>query len=117
MCCRTDGDPWSVKQNHRKSEAKADNQLSPGGPNNRRKLLSQPTIMNSFRSGPSKSLMDCFVVLFGLTLYVSISNSFCNVRTFSLIEPILSIDQVSCSWIQERVPAVIQTQDPAIKES
>ena len=56
MCCITDGDPWSVKQHHCKSEAKEDNQLSPGGPSNRRKLRSQPTKMNSFRLGPSWSL-------------------------------------------------------------
>ena len=38
------------------AEAKEDNQLSPGGPSNRRKLGSQPTKMNSFRSRPSWSL-------------------------------------------------------------
>ena len=35
----TDGDPWSVKQHHWKSEAKEDHQLSTGGPSNRRKAL------------------------------------------------------------------------------
>ena len=47
-----DEDPRSVKQHHWESEAKEDNQLSPGGKSNRRrKLRSQPTKMNSFRSG------------------------------------------------------------------
>ena len=31
----------------KRTEAKEDNQLSPGGPSNRRKLRSQPTKMNS----------------------------------------------------------------------
>ena len=33
----TDGDPWFAKQYSLKSEAKEDNQLSPGGPSNRQK--------------------------------------------------------------------------------
>ena len=49
-CCVTDGDPWSAKQHHWKYEANEDHQLSPGGPSSRRKLRSQPTKMNSFRS-------------------------------------------------------------------
>ena len=62
MCCMTDGDPWSVKQHHWKSEAKEDNQLSPCGPSNRRKLRSQPTKLNSFRSGLSWSLTpECVI--------------------------------------------------------
>ena len=32
-----DGDPWSVKQHHWKSEANEDHQLSPNGPSNRRR--------------------------------------------------------------------------------
>ena len=35
--CLTDGDTWTVKQHHWKSEAKKDHQLSPGGPSNRRR--------------------------------------------------------------------------------
>ena len=34
-CCVKDGDPWSAKQHHCKSDAKEDHQLSPGGPSNR----------------------------------------------------------------------------------
>ena len=56
MFCMTDGDPWSVKQHHWKSEAKEDNQLSSSGPSNTRELRSQPTKINWFRSGPSWSL-------------------------------------------------------------
>ena len=33
----TAGDPGTVKQHHWKSEAKEDQDLSPGGPSNRRK--------------------------------------------------------------------------------
>ena len=33
----TDGDPWSVEQRPWKSEGKEYNQLSPGGPSNRRR--------------------------------------------------------------------------------
>ena len=36
-CFITDGDPWSVKLHHWKSEAKEDLQLCPGGPSNRHK--------------------------------------------------------------------------------
>ena len=43
MCCVTDGDPWSAKQHHWKSQAKEDHQLSPGGPSKRRKLWFKPT--------------------------------------------------------------------------
>ena len=35
-CCMADGDPWSAKQHHWKSEAK-DHQLSPDGPSSRQK--------------------------------------------------------------------------------
>ena len=35
--CITVGDPRTTKQYHWKSEAKEDQQLSPGGPSNRRK--------------------------------------------------------------------------------
>ena len=47
-CCMTDGDPWSVKPNHWKSEAK-DHQLSPVD----EELRYQPTKLNRFRSGQS----------------------------------------------------------------
>ena len=87
MCCKTDGNPWSVKQHHWKSEAKEDNQLSPGGPSNRRKLRSQPTKMNSFRSGPSWSLyilfIKCYRNLFIYSHFVFVHVT--NLNHFSLL--------------------------------
>ena len=47
MCYKTAGNPKTVKQH----QANEEHHLSPVGPSNRRKLQSQPTKMNSFRSG------------------------------------------------------------------
>ena len=47
----TDGDPWSVKQHNRKSEAKEDHQLSPSEPNNSRKS-SGPYQLKSIADSP-----------------------------------------------------------------
>ena len=48
-----DGDPWAPNNLLTPKEI---HQMDPGGPSNRQKALAQPTKMNSFMSGPSKSL-------------------------------------------------------------
>ena len=48
----TPGDPWGDEQHHWNTGANENQQLNPGGPSNRqKKLLPQPTKINSLMSG------------------------------------------------------------------